>query len=631
MKKLAISLACLGSAVLAANTCCGVDELYVFGDSLVDQGIQLGAPNVERPNGQMQVQILNDQLLGFRPIESSAPGMVPNPNGNNFAQSSAGIVGPLPPPGDPVPIPFQIVEAIQRQGGFNSHQLFYVIGGGNDTQNGGPGDALGPYLEGQNPQTAPILSQSNQDTMDLVRLTVEQATAIAPAWIGGLQNLRDAGGEYIITNADLFFPDPVNLNVSTSVKLDPLIEQVNRQMREQTNALPFDVIQEDAVGWYQMILNDPTRFGVNVTQPAYQQGTGAPPLFIVPTPVNVNGFMWFEGLHMVTPGYRLWADYTYSVLQGPGFVAALSQAPRSLIVVQQQTILNRLDPLAGCRCPCTWEFFVEGGYSPVLQEPSEYLTYDQQAGHFTIGALHQRTACLAYGGAFSYSNGDVNFHDSKGKADLHLFSLLAFSQWQTRQCYVNAVANIGMNLYRGIKRTFPIGVAQFAARGETDGFAAGLAFNGAYWMCESGCCKTGPAFIIDYQHSELDGFTENGALVANLHYRAIKRDWVGTGIGWEGVCTPNVSWGCGRLFANGFLYKQWVSGRRDVFFNVASMPGSHGRLPSINQRGELIFLGNVGASRPFCGCGEFTLTYNVRAGSHDTQYHTILLGLNWVK
>jgi phospholipase/lecithinase/hemolysin len=626
MKTLAISLACLSSAVLAANTCCGVDELYVFGDSLVDQGIQPGAPNVERPNGQMQVQILNDQLLGLRPIESSAPNMVPNPNGNNFAQSSAGIVGP---PGDPQPIPWQIVDAIQRQGGFNDHQLFYVIGGGNDTQNAGGGDPLGPYQEGRNPQTAPVLSQSNQDTQNLVRLTPEQAAQIPPAWIRGLNSLHDAGGEYIITNADLFFPDPVNLNVSTGVRLGPLIEQVNRQMREAVNALPFDVIQEDAVGWYQMIRNDPARFGLNVTNPSYQQGTGAPPLYIVPTPVNVNGFMWFEGLHMVTPGYRLWADYTYSILEGPGFMGALSQAPRSLVVVQQQTILNRLDPLAGCRCPCTWEFFVEGGYSPLLHEPSEYLSFDQSAGHITVGGINQRTACLAYGGALSYSFGDVKFDNSKGNADLHLISALLFGQWQTRTYYVNAVGNVGINLYRGINRTFPIGNASFLARGETEGFAGGLAVNGAYWMCDDGCFKTGPAFILDYQHTELDGFTETNALVANLHYRAIKRNWVGTGIGWEGVGNWVNPCGCLRVFANGFIYKQWVDGRRDVFFNVASMPGSHGRLPSINQRGEVLFLGNLGLSRPVCAGGDFTVTYNVRAGSYDTQYHTILLGLSW--
>lgn len=556
-------------------------NIYVFGDSISDIGNMGIFTNHGGPNYTQDLAAKYGITL--RPSSEG---------GTNFADGGAmtGGINPLHPLS--VPIIDQVNEFVS-QGPADSNALYIIQGGGND------------FL---------VLIA----TGGAFGNTPPEASANLTA---GVTALHSDGARYILSTT---IPDigrfpavPVPARaVATALSLE-----FNKDFIADISHLNFDVIIVDSFGWFNSIMDNPTRYGFLPDAPT------------TPCPDDTGecaGYIFIsDGEHITTETNQTLADYIYSILSAPNFYASLAETPNSIFNTQNLQIHQQLPPLHRPGQCYHWYPFASGSYS-FTDNPTpnrqDYL-YDIKSGSVMVGAKYvtgRNVAGFAYG---HYWN-NIDFDNNHGGFDADTEVLSLFDGYDSCRWFLNAIASYSRTSFSNIERRFLIGPASFVNNGGTHGYNYDFEFDGGFYLLKNCCFNTGPTFILDYNRASVSGYIENGAdaFTAIAFGNQKFHNFTGS-LGWQATADTQFRNFCltSNLFVN--VNRPWEDDERNIHFHLVTLPTTHGVLAVDFTKNTYVSTGLRTKARL---CNDWTIgaAYEGIFGSEHRLQHIISVDLS---
>jgi len=451
--------------------------------------------------------------------------------------------------------------------------------------------------------------------------------------VASLKTLQGAGARYTILPNGIDISElPVAIFFEgifgrSRVPAAELSSSFNAALLAAVNNLCFDVIQVDSYGLQHEVIDDPASFGfTNVTTACC---CGAP-TFCTTTPGgDCSTFYYWDFANPTGAAHQLFADYVTSVLSGPQCFAQLAETPLGAIFAHNVTIKQQLAPV---RADCSLKepyIFVGGNYSPHLERAATCWPNvgRQRAKSFTVavGGIYPCSDTSVVGLSYGFTRPTTK-DQSCCPEKIMLNTISTFANFYNTNYYVTLLLQASA-LHADMQRSFNLAAKKTLACGSTHGNQFGLSTDGAYYFLTGCHGKMGVIGDIDYNRIKVKGYTEQGAGVANLRYCDRVRNSIVTGIGLQGIFETDL---CGGSFvANMFMLgnKDWKQGG-DVRFNVATLPGSHARLPAC--RPHEVF-GSIGLDLNFAHCCGAVLTagYHARFGKAHLQDQVVSFSLGY--
>lgn len=276
-------------AIAASFSVSSIDQLYVFGDSLVDDGNLYNTVgkliNYPPTPPYFQGRFSNGPVWA----EDLAPklGLTPNPATNfAFGGSSTGLTNAVLPTA-PVPgLLAQVLGFVAATPTLDSNGLYILSGGSND------------YFFGT--ATAPISADGKQGPL------VNLAQAVSLLVKGGAKNI-------LVSNVPDLGKLPISLNTPRSASLSSLSAQHNAGLAQELSALDqqfapdVNVLLLDQAELFDRALTNPSAFGfTNVTEPCLGSTTVCS---------NPDNYLFWDQFHPTAAGHQAIADFAFSTLQ----------------------------------------------------------------------------------------------------------------------------------------------------------------------------------------------------------------------------------------------------------------------------------------------------------------------------
>jgi outer membrane lipase/esterase len=461
---------------------------FFFGDSLTDNGNTFaltGSPPAPYFNGRVSNGITYAEYLrsGLAAASTAAPTVRTN---LNFAFAGATAAA-----GSAVPSLAQQIGLFQARGITPaSNDLFVLLAGANDVLN----------------------AISNPATQNVAGVTSAAITA-SSAVSGAVQSLATLGARNIVV---LNLPDisrTARFVTGTGAPAASLAltgsSAFNKDLAGRIAALNLPtgtnvtVVSLEAI--FRNILNNPARFGFTNTTQEYLgilQAGG--------NPGNVNGYIFWDGIHPTTRTHAIFAQALNEALTPEyalGFSGTIGTASLVAADMTAGAIDSRLDltRYGAARQADGWINYLwqQGGRDASGYSPG----FDYTAHLITAGVDTHYADNLVIGGALTKESIDVKHLAAGGSFKLSGAVLTAYAQWRAGGFFAEVSGNYGTQDVRRITRTTTLG--GMAASGKTEA---------ARW---GGAIKVGGDFAFDsahftpfvgirYSRVELDGYTESG-------------------------------------------------------------------------------------------------------------------------
>jgi outer membrane lipase/esterase len=413
-----------------------------------------------------------------------------------------------------VPVTAQIMNYLALNGGHaNSSALYLISVGGNDV----------------------TFAANNFDfTIPAdVALATAYLTTQANALVGGIHALQVAGGRYIVVpnlarslgNAEVqayrgIFSDAVwDGLVAAGVKFIPADFNAVRVTIQNNAALfGFTSTAGGVVGpGTQSACQIDAASTINNAWGLVCTPVVGPPAGDVATLTSATATqtsLFADDQHFAAAGQKIFADYYYSLVVAPSQISMLaeaavkSRAGSGLVgAIQNQMPISLRDrPRPG------WNAWASGDISRL--EFDNFSGFPSasgsDAGMVVAGADYSALPGLIIGVAGSAGRLSLDFerHDgqSGGGFEQDEFTISAYLASVAGPWRFDVIGTYGKLDY-DVNRNVPLGLAQFVARGETDGTNLSVAATAGYDF-RLGALRHGPFAGLTWQRVHVDGFTE---------------------------------------------------------------------------------------------------------------------------
>lgn len=463
--------------------------------------------------------------------------------------------------------------------------------------------------------------------------------SIAPAVSTAVSNivqsvatLASAGAQYImvIKTPNLSHSPGVTylknfFGVDNTGGFDFANELFAMELSAALNPLCTDVLQLDLCGLISEVLADPVPFGfTNVTESC---ACPNPPGDCSTDSGVCPGYFYWDFQYYTNAGNKLFGDYVKSIFNGVNCFAGLSEVPLGAIFAHNVTIRQQLPPIRQSQDLKVPYVFVGANYSPILKRPNPKCCYQsgQKAQSFTFapGFIFPIYCNWILGASYGFTR-----PQSKGSCccqflnNMHTAS--AFTSYFNDCFYVNGIINGSFTNF-SVQRHFNLLEKATTACGNTNGNQLGVIGEGCYYFIQNDRIKGGIIADVEYNRIKTFGYSESGAVSANLTYNDRTRHSIITGIGLQATYQDNYCFG--DLLINFFALgnKDWKAAQSDVKFHVTNMLGSHAKLPVCRPAQSFLTLGldaNLSKENGLVLTGG----YHTRIGNNNLQDQVISFG-----
>ena len=487
----------------------------------------------------------------------------------------------------------QISNYLASTGGHADGNALYLVGiGGNDVA----------FARDQTRSTAnfDLFPPGSQAAQDYLR-------AQAQAGVAALLGLRNGGARYIMV------PNlPQDFGNDQTVRDYRKLYATELWSGLQANGVNFVPVDINAVR--KAIAATPGAFGftsdsIRTSNPACKE---SPPLTdafsLVCSPGNLvspdagQTHLFADDSHLTSAGHKIIGDLEYSLLAAPSQISMLAEtavktrAGSGLV----GAIQNQIQISQGQRSRSGWNAWVTGDVSHL--DIDNYNGFANAAGSpggmIVVGADYRVMPGVIVGGAFSVGRASFDFNRPDGRdgggfnqEELTASAYLAYSKGQYRFDLVGTYGHLNYD----IDRVVPLGIATFAALGETSGSNVSLAATAGYDL-KWGPLTHGPYVGLTLQRVHIDGFTEASTGPVALSFADQTRNSVVGALGYR------LNWDLGTFkpFANVAWKHEFASDDRSVTASLTTTTAPSFSLPAVTvgrdwaaaTAGTLVDLGN---------------------------------------
>ena len=486
----------------------------------------------------------------------------------------------------------QIGNYLASTGGRADGNALYLVSiGGNDIS----------FARDQSRSTAnfDLFPPGSQAAQDYLR-------AQAQAGVAALLGLRNAGANYMIVPNQ-----PQDLGNDQAVRDYRRLYATELWSGLQANGVNF--IPADINAVRLAIAATPGAFGfqfIGTNNPACTPGAApldnAFSLFCSPanlvSPDAGQTHLFADDSHLTSAGHKIFGDYFYSLVAAPSQISMLaeaavkSRADAGLVgAIQNQMMISQRG-----RTRSGWNVWVAGDTSQL--DIDNYKGFPDgvgsASGMIVAGADYRVAPGLIVGGALSSGRLSLDFNRPDGRDgggfsqdEITASAYLAYAKGPYRFDLIGTYGHLNYD----IDRVVPLGIASFAALGETSGSNVSLAATAGYDL-KWGLLTHGPYVGLTLQRVHVDGFTETSIGPVALSFADQTRNSVVGALGYR------LNWDLGTFkpFANIAWKHEFASDDRSVTASLTTSErselfpsGRDGRAGlGCTTAGTLVDLGN---------------------------------------
>lgn len=534
----------LATAAVAQPAQRSFSNYYFFGDSLTDSGNTFaltGSPPAPYFNGRVSNGITYAEYLASGLVTAVTTSS--NPARLNFAFAGATAMS-----GSAVPNLTQQVGMYQARGiAANPNGLYVLLAGANDLLNA-------------------VQVPANQNATAMSNVGVGASSAV----VNAVQSLAALGAKNILV---LNLPDisrtprfttgsgaPGAMFVQTGVAA--YNNDIAGRIGQLTLPADVNVTLFDLGGLFNALLANASRFGFSVTNREYvgilQSGGN---------PGDVNGYIFWDGIHPTTRAHAVFAQALTEVLN-PEFVLGTAAVQGTAVLaaadMSADAIAGRLDLVRTGGARDGAHGFVSYSYKDGSRDYTGYQNEFSYTGSVIAAGFDVNVSSQVVAGlAVTKESLEATLKPGAGSFKLEGQTVSAYAQWKSGAFFADAAAGFGSHDVRSLARTTAFG--GFPTAGKTDG---------ERW---SGQARVGFDFATDnfhvtpfaglrYTKADLGTYTESG--VAGLNYAFDEQ----TAKQVDAIAGASADWqirrGATPLFLGGFVMFQ-----KDVADDVRELSG----------------------------------------------------------
>jgi outer membrane lipase/esterase len=612
----AILAGLLFSAAAAATD---FDQVVVFGDSLSDNGnISLAtAPGVQPPlrfttnPGTLAIENVASAL--GQPIAPSLTG------GSDYAWGGAGVL--VNSPGTPAAVPTLTsqVGGYLAAGTVDANALYSIWGGANDifyhataagagataqqliaqtitqqvslaiANNIIPNDpaAIAAFTAQITPTVtaqvnAAVLAGAGVSAFETAEQAQAGVAAAAQQEVKLIGQLQAAGAKNILVfnlpNIGLT-PSALAQGPEAATALGGLGLVFNGQLNAGLSQMGVGIVPVNVYSLFNEIIADPQTFGfTNVNEPAC--GAGASSVQCGPAGSGLpytypdgadQSYVFADGVHPTTAAHAVLGQYVMSILEAPGQVSLLGEAPLAATGAQYRAIRNQL--LADGQGSDT-RFFASVDYGRQrFDATGGSPRTDSDNVNLTLGTDARVNDHVSVGVALSLGQNNADFTGGAGGYKMQDISGLGYALYHNGGGYLGGFASFGQSNFKDINRRIQLGAATRNESGKADGSHLGAGLEGGWWFGSDGL-KTGPFARAEWQTAKVNGYAETGNDSTAMWFGRQQRDALLESLGWR----LQGQWQAGGATLMPFVEVSWnhddKADAREVQAGLVGMPGT---------------------------------------------------------
>lgn len=579
-RTVAVNFAALGIGLIACSpaSAANFSQTVFFGDSLTDTGFFRGVghqPSFTTNPDPVWAQILARQYgAAANPAAVLTPTGVQAAGGTDYAVGGARVTSQN---GWPDPATAPVVPTVTRQvDGYlaanprlDSKGMYAIWAGANDIFGYTQTNIAGLL----NPAT------QNATAMQVVQLVVGEAGNV----VGLVRKLQQAGaGTVVVVNLPDAGRTPEGAAIpALSTLWTAAASNFNLALNAGLNGLGGNIVALNAFGLLREAIANPGLYGfTNVTSPACTStdasGSVTSSLCTRSTLVAPNAnqtYLFADGVHPTGAGHAILAQYVASVLQAPGQIGMLAEAPVTGAQAFTRVVDDRLR--LSLQPGQTQAYAAYDNTRQRLDHNNNNPGLDGSSNSLTVGVDYALNQQVTVGGAFGFAHNKADFGGNTGGFKMDQAMLSAYTQYRDGAWAVNALGMFGALQYNDITRNIVLGPATRSEVGDTDGRQFLLRIGGQYDF-HLGAVVLSPVANLTWQQVNVKAYTENASNSTTMSFNSQTRNSLVSSLG--GQVSSNVTLGKYTVqpFAKLAWEKEYEHSERDVRAHIIAMGGSFG-------------------------------------------------------
>lgn len=578
-----VAVLIIGHQASAAN----FSQIVFFGDSLTDSGYFSGIgkePSFTTNPDPVWAQLLARKYGGSaNPAEVLTLTGVQVAGGTNYAVGGARVTSQS---GWPDPIVALLVPTVSEQvnGYLMTHTqlenkgLYTVWVGAND---------IFGYT---NSNMAGLLNPATQAAT--AAQVIQQVTGEAAQVVWLVQQLQQAGaGTVVVVNLPDAGKTPRGLSTpALGTVWSASSNSFNTALNTGLKEVGGNIVAINAFGLLSEAIANPNLYGfTNVTAPACTTSSAGDctPLTLVAPNANQT-YLFADGVHPSGAGHAMLAQYVISVLQAPGQIAMLAEAP----LTSAQSLTRAIDDRLRLT-PRTAQMEVYAVYDNThqnLDSNGNNSGLEGAANSVIVGLDYALNQKIRVGGTFGVTRNRANFGNDTGGFKLNHAMLSAYTQYCQGAWALNAIGMIGSLQYNDVTRNIVLGAATRSEIGDTHGHQF-LARIGSQYDFDLGATTLSPIAHLTWQQIKVGGYMENGNDSSAMNFNSQLRKSLISSLGAQIAHKLTLGSYAVQVFAKLAWEKEMQNSERNVRANLIGMAGSFGlpasQGPSNRRRAEV--------------------------------------------
>ncbi|AIY42197.1 Phospholipase/lecithinase/hemolysin [Collimonas arenae] len=576
-----------GLIISAPAGAANFSQMVFFGDSLTDSGYFTGVG--QQPSFTTNPDPVWAQLLAHKYGTAANPAAILTPSGakpaggTDYAVGGARVTsqGSWPDPATAPLVP-TVTSQINGYLAANPHLdgkgLYSIWAGAND---------IFGYTFAN---ASALLNPATQAAT--AALVVQQVTGEATNVVGLVRQLQQAGaGTVLVVNLPDVGKTPEGSAIPALATLwTTSSNSFNAALNSGLSGLGGNIVAINAYGLLHEVIANPGVYGfTNITTPACTTSSSSTcTTSTLVAPGADRTYLFADGVHPTGAGHAILAQYIESVLQAPGQIGMLAEAPLASAQTFTRAIDDRLrlTPRAGqveayAAYDNTHQSLDHNGNNPGL---------DGSANSLTVGVDYAVNQNVTVGGAFGFAHNRANFGNDTGGFKLDQAMLSAYTQYREGAWALNAIGMVGTLQYNDITRNIALGSAIRSETGDANGHQFLFRIGGQYDFA-LGAATLSPVANLTWQQVNVGGYAENGNDSTAMNFNSQTRNSLVSSLGAQITSKLTLGSYAVQPFAKLAWEKEFENSERDVRANLIGMAGSFGlpayQGPSNSGRVEL--------------------------------------------